>query len=153
MKKQFSRKWISSKQPRKQRKYRYNAPLHIRQKMLSAHLDKALHKEYKKRSMPVRVGDEVIVMRGKFRKKSGKISAVDMRSLKIYIDTIKRKKVSGEEKEIPIDPSNVRITKLNIDDVKRKKILKRKGIAEIRAETKADTKAEEKTGIKKDEKR
>jgi large subunit ribosomal protein L24 len=149
MKKEFSTHWLSSKQPRKQRKYRYNAPLHIRQKMLSAHLDKALRKEYKKRSIPVRVGDEVVVMRGQYRKKSGKISAVDLKNLKIFVDSIKRKKVSGEEKQIPIDPSNVRITKLNIDDVRRRKFLKRKGgVAEIKAGTKAESKTKATTDSK-----
>lgn len=136
MKKDFSPKWISSTQPRKQRKYRYNAPLHLRGKMVSAHLDKALRKQYKKRSMQLRVGDEVTVMRGEYRKKSGKVAKVDRSALKIYIDGIKRKKVSGEEKEIAIDPSNVKITKLNIDDAKRRKFMKRKGIAAPKMEEK-----------------
>jgi large subunit ribosomal protein L24 len=143
MKKEFSLKWLSSRQPRKQRKYRYNAPLHRRQKMLAAHLDKALRKEYRRRSIQIRVGDEVTVMRGEYRKKSGKVSAVSMKGLKIFIDSVKRKKVSGEEKEIPIDPSNVRITKLNMDDARRKKFMKRKGIA-VKAEAKPDAKREKK---------
>jgi len=129
MKNKFSRKWISSKQPRKQRKYRYNAPLHLRQKMVAAHLDKTLRKEYKKRSMPVRKGDEVVVMRGKFRKKRGNVTHIDLSKMKIFIDDIKIKKVSGQEVEIPIEPSNVKITKLNLDDKKRIKILKRKAKA------------------------
>ena len=32
MKSIFSKSWVSSKQPRKQRKYRYNAPDHIKKK-------------------------------------------------------------------------------------------------------------------------
>jgi len=130
MKQYFSPKWISSKQPRKQRKYRYNAPLHLRQKMLSVHLDKGLRVIYKKRSLPARVGDEVVVTAGKFRKISGKISKIDMKGLKIYVDSIKRKKVSGQEMEIAIDPSNVMITKLNLDDKRRQKFMKRKGVKE-----------------------
>ena len=31
-----------SKQPRKQRKFLYNAPLHVRRKIMSAHLSKEL---------------------------------------------------------------------------------------------------------------
>ncbi len=128
MKTQFSRSWISSKQPRKQRKYRYNAPLHIRQKLVSAHLDKALKKLYKKRALSVREGDEVVVVRGAFRKQHGKIIRVDLKKLKIYVDNVKRKKVSGQEVEVSIDPSNVIITKLNMDDKKRQKFLRRKDI-------------------------
>jgi len=124
MKKEFSKKWISSKQPRKQRKYRYNAPLHIRHKLLSAHLSKKLREELKTRSLPIRKGDKVRVMRGKYKKVEGTVTKVDMKKLKIYIDSVKRKKVSGKEVLVPIDPSNVEIIELNKDDPKRLKRLK-----------------------------
>ncbi len=127
MKKNFSPKWNSSKQPRKQRKYRYYAPLHLRRKMTSAHLDKALRKMYKKRSMTLRTGDEVTVVRGEFRKKRGKITKIDLKAMKVYVDAVKRKKVTGQDVEIPVDPSNIIITRLNMDDKKRHKFLKRKG--------------------------
>lgn len=153
MKKSFSKHWISSKQPRKQRKYRYNAPLHLRQKMISVHLDKALRKMYKKRSIPVRTGDEVIIMRGEFRKERGKVTKVDMKKLKIYIDSAKRKKVSGQEVEASIDPSNAMITKLNADDKKRQKFLRRKGVKESETKTeKKEVKKEEKKTEKKESK-
>ncbi|MCD6381372.1 MAG: 50S ribosomal protein L24, partial [Candidatus Aenigmarchaeota archaeon] len=67
MEKKFSKKWVSSKEPRKQRKYRYNAPLHIRQKLVSAHLTKELRNELGIRSLPVRKNDRVKIMRGKFK--------------------------------------------------------------------------------------
>ena len=124
--KEFSKKWIKSRQPRKQRKYRYHAPLHIRQKLVSAHLDKKIRGSYGKRSLPIRKGDEVIVLRGEFKKKKGNVTRVDLKKLKIFIDNIKRKKVSGQEFEIPIDPSNVMITSLNLGDKMRKKSLLRK---------------------------
>src|SRR3989338_824610 len=126
MKKEFSIKWISSRQPRKQRKYRYNAPMHVRQRLVSAHLEKTLRKEYNKRTLTVRKGDEVKIMRGQFRGTRGKISKVDMKRLKVYVENAKMKKVSGQEVEAPIDPSNVMITKLNFDDKKRRKFLARK---------------------------
>ena len=126
MKKEFSIKWISSRQPRKQRKYRNNAPMHVRQRLVSAHLEKALRKEYNKRTLTVRKGDEVKIMRGQFRGTRGKISKVDMKRLKVYVENAKMKKVSGQEVEAPIDPSNVMITKLNFDDKKRRKFLARK---------------------------
>lgn len=127
MKKQFSPAWLQSKQPRKQRKYRYNAPLHLRQKMLSAHLDKALHSEYKRRSMRIAAGDEVVVVRGEHQKKRGKVSEVNLKKLKIYVDGVTRKKISGQDVQIALDPSNVVITKLDMDDKKRLKAVRRKG--------------------------
>lgn len=139
MKKDFSPKWISSTQPRKQRKFRYNAPLHLRQKMLSAHLDKALRKEYKRRSMPVRTGDEVVIMTGENRKKRGKITEVNLKKLKVFVEGVNTKKVTGQEVQTALDPSNVMITKLNLSDKKRLKAFKRKGV-QATQETKKDDK-------------
>ncbi len=128
MKKEFSRSWNRSVQPRKQRKYRYHAPLHLRHKLLSVHLDKKLREELKRRSVGVRKGDEVVVMRGEFRKQRGVVSKVDMKRLKIYVENIKVKKVSGQEVQVPIEPSNIKIVKLNLDDKARKEaLMKAKG--------------------------
>ncbi|MBS1194889.1 MAG: ribosomal protein L24p/L26e, archaeal/eukaryotic, partial [Methanomicrobia archaeon] len=44
-------------QPRKQRKARYTAPLHIKGKFLSATLSKELREQYKRRSLRVVKGD------------------------------------------------------------------------------------------------
>jgi large subunit ribosomal protein L24 len=115
----WSKHWKSSKKPGKQRKYVYNAPIHVRHKFLSAHLSKDLRVKYKKRSFSVRKGDEVQVMRGKFKKKTGKISRVDLNKIKVYIDGMTRKKVDGTEIQVPIHPSNLRIINLTLEDKKR----------------------------------
>ncbi|RLJ09647.1 MAG: 50S ribosomal protein L24 [Candidatus Aenigmatarchaeota archaeon] len=127
MRKKWSREWISSVQPRKQRKYRYNAPLHIRHKLVSAHLSKELRERYGKRSLPVRKGDEVKVMKGKFKGVVGTVSRVSLKKLKVYIDEVKVKKSDGTEVMAPIDPSNLMIIKLNLDDKKRLAVLERAG--------------------------
>ena len=114
-----------SKKPRKQRKFLYNAPLHIRRKMISAHLSKELRKQYNRRSFPVRVGDEVKILRGEFKGKTGKVKKVDTKKYKIYIEGITKKRTVGTEYTVPISPSNVEIIKLNLDDKKRLKALKR----------------------------
>jgi len=126
MKKKFSKNWIGSKLPRKQRKYRANAPLHIRRKMLSSMLDEKLKKEFNKNSVPIRKGDEVVIMRGEFKGKTGNVLRIDTKNLKVYIDGIKRKKTSGQEIEVPIDPSNLKITKLTMEDRMRRKFIDRK---------------------------
>ncbi len=123
--KKWSRKWKSSKQPRKQRKYRYNAPFHVRKKFISAHLSKELIKKYKKRSVPLRKGDEVEVMRGKYKKRTGKISRIDLKKLKVYIEGITRKRVAGTEVPLGFQPSNLRIMSLNLGDKKRLEEIKR----------------------------
>ncbi len=126
MKNSYSSHWKSSKQPRKQRKFRYNAPLHKRQKMVSAHLAKDLRKQYKRRAMPLRKGDEVKVMNGKYRGSYGKIEKIDLQKLKVKVENIKTKKTTGEEVAISMDPSNLLITKLELADKKRFAMIKRK---------------------------
>jgi len=115
-----------SKKPRKQRKFLFTAPLHLRRKLMAAHLSKELFKKYKTRSLPVRRGDEVEVMRGEFKKRRGKISRVDLKKYKIYIEGIMRKRTDGTERQVPIHSSNLRIINLNLEDKKRVKILERR---------------------------
>ncbi|MEM5801601.1 MAG: 50S ribosomal protein L24 [Candidatus Aenigmatarchaeota archaeon] len=121
--KKWSPKWKSSKSPRKQRKYRYNAPFHVKRKFLSVHLSKELRKKYGKRALPVRKGDEVVVLRGKYKKMSGKVSKVDVKNCKVYIEGITRKKVAGTEILVKFEPSNLMITNL-YEDKKRFKNVK-----------------------------
>ncbi len=115
MRKEYSKKWFSSAQVRKQRKARINAPLHARKKLLSAPLSKELKTEKKRNSAPVRKGDEVKLLRGKNRKQSGHVELVDMVSCKIYVKGISVKRTDGNEVMKPIDPSNVLIVKFKED--------------------------------------
>lgn len=126
MKKQFSTKWKASKQKRKQRKYRFNANLHIRKNMLSANLSKELRKKYSKRNISLRKKDVVKIKRGNFKGKTGKINIVNMKKLKVSIEGIQRQKKDGTKIHIFFDPSNLQITELNLEDKKRIKILERK---------------------------
>ncbi|HDJ96712.1 MAG TPA: 50S ribosomal protein L24 [Candidatus Aenigmarchaeota archaeon] len=115
-----------SKKPKKQRKFVYNAPLHLRHKLISSHLSSELRKKYKRRSFPVRKGDEVKVMRGKFKGKTGKVMKVDLKEYKVYIEGITRKKVDGTEVPVPFHPSKLMIINLNLQDKERVKALERK---------------------------
>ena len=80
--------------------------------------------------MSLRKGDEVIVMKGQHAKKTGKISKVELSELKIFIEGLKVKKVSGQEVDFPVDPSNVVVTKLNLDDKKRVASLRKTKVQE-----------------------
>lgn len=113
-------------QPRKQRKYRANAPLHRRHRFLSARLSPDLSTAFERRSLPVRKGDEIEVMRGGFRKRRGVVDRIGLQTGKIYVDGMTVKKVDGSEVLRPIDPSNVRIIRLKTEDKTRDAVLKRK---------------------------
>ena len=114
-----------SKQPRKQRKALYEAPLHKRQKLMAAPLSKELREKFHRRSLPVRKGDTVKVMRGDFKGKVGKVVRVDLKKLRIYIEGVTRKKSTGEEVYVPIHPSNVMIIDADMSDKMRQKIIER----------------------------
>ncbi|PJE81542.1 50S ribosomal protein L24 [Candidatus Pacearchaeota archaeon CG10_big_fil_rev_8_21_14_0_10_32_42] len=119
MKQKFSKAWKSSKQPRKQRKYSANAPLHIKKKFMSVNLSKELRKKYRKRNLPVRKGDVVKIMRGGFKKKQGKIIEVKLKGTKVFVEGIQRKKKDGSKVNVRMIPSNLQIIELNLEDKKR----------------------------------
>lgn len=125
MKQEWSSNWLSSIQPRKQRKHRHNAPLHVRQSFVHANLSPELRKRYDKRSMQLRKGDEIKVMRGSLKGKTGTVEKVDLGKSRIYTEDIKVKKVDGSEIPMGFEPSNLMITKLKLDDKKRQAILER----------------------------
>ncbi len=120
MKQKFSIHWKSSKQPRKQRKYAANAPLHLKKKFVSANLSKDLRKKQGKRSIPLRKGDIVKIMRGKFKGKKEKITEIKLKTQKIFIEGIQIKKKDGSKTSVPLKPSILQIIELNTEDRKRK---------------------------------
>lgn len=116
---------IKSKQPRKQRKARFNAPLHIRHKFMSAPLSGELRDKYGRRSFPVRKGDTVKIMRGDDKGKEGKVRSINLKEEKITIEGIVIAKSDISEVPRPIRPSNVVITKLELKDKMRENALRR----------------------------
>jgi len=121
MKNKFSKHWKASTQPRKQRKYVANAPLHIKRKLLSVNLSKELRKKHKIRNIEVRKGDTVKIMRGKFKKKQGKILEVNVKTSKVKVEGIQVKKQDGSKVNVRMRPSNLQIIELTLEDKKRMK--------------------------------
>ena len=126
MKQKFSQYWKASKQPRKQRKYLANAPLHLKRKLLSANLSKELRKKYARRSFPVRKGDNVRIMRGKFKRKTGKIGLINLKKGYVTIEGIQIAKKDGTKVNVKFNASKLQIQELNLDDKKRQEALTRK---------------------------
>jgi large subunit ribosomal protein L24 len=116
----------TSSKPSKQRKLLFQAPDHIRYKHFAAPLSPELRKTYGIRRLPVRRGDTVRVMRGDHKGFEGKISRVDRKKYRIYIEGLTREKVDGTTVFVPVHPSKVMITKLNLEDKWRRQILERK---------------------------
>lgn len=121
---------MKSKQPRKQRKLYFNAPLHKRRKMLAAHLTENLLLKYDRRNIPVVKGDTVKVMRGSFRGHEDKVAGVNLKRQVVEIEGITTVKADGTKVARTIHPSNLLITKLNLTDKWRRNKLE-KGLSEV----------------------
>lgn len=137
--------------PAKQRKRLYQAPEHRRRKLMASPLSAELRASEGVKTMPVRSGDTVRVMRGDHKGFEGKISRVDHAKYRIYVEGLTREKVDGSTIFAPVHSSKVVITRLNLEDKWRKKILKRKQKAPERAakaEEKAAKPAEEPTEVR-----
>lgn len=136
-----------SSQPRKVRKRMiYAAPLHIKAKMMVAPLAPEAKEKYGIRRFRIRVGDKVIVRKGRFKETIGKVTEVDIKRMRIYIENVTRKRVDGSTVHVPIRPWNVAIMELDLSDPRRKRALERKArIEEFVEEIEEEESEEEKT--------
>jgi large subunit ribosomal protein L26e len=75
--------------------------------------------------LPVRKDDEVLVVRGAFKKREGKVVSVYRKKYVIHVERCTKDKANGQTVQVGIDPSNCVIQKLKIDK-SRKAILERK---------------------------
>ena len=116
--------------PTKQRKMMYQSPLNKRYKRFAAPLSSKLKESHNTSAVPVRKGDTVMIMRGDRKGSEGKITQIDRKHYRIFIEGATREKVDGTSIPVPIHPSKVMITRLNLDDKRRKKILDRKALTE-----------------------
>ncbi|BDC19340.1 50S ribosomal protein L24 [Acidianus sp. HS-5] len=116
---------LSSK-PAKQRKMLFNAPYHLRRKMLTAMVSDEIIKEYGIKRIEVKKGDSVKVMRGDNVGFEGKVAQVNTKSGRIAIEGLTRKKADGTPVYVWIHASKVMITKLDLSDNDRKSSIERK---------------------------
>ena len=123
--KHWSKTWKNSKLPKKQHKYRANAPLHVKSKFLASTLSKELREKHKRRNIRVIVGDKIKILRGDNKGKTGKVEKVDVKTTKIYVTGIDVTKRDGSKANKALNPSNIMITELSIKDKKREARLKK----------------------------
>lgn len=145
MKTLFSNSWQSSVQIRKQHKFLHNAPLHVMHRFLSANLSKELRKKYAKRNLPLRTGDEVLVMRGSFKKKKAKVSSINLKNSKVFLEGIQRQKKDGTKVNVPFRANVLQIQSLNLDDKERSAALNKKATSKTVVAKKAEVKVQAKS--------
>src|SRR4030042_6560299 len=93
---------------------------------VSAPLSKELSREHRVDQLGVRKGDTVTVTRGNFRGVEGKVTRVDVKSGKVYVEGVSRERADGTAKPIAIDASKVILSKVVLDDKRRKDIIERR---------------------------
>jgi large subunit ribosomal protein L24 len=141
----------SGTNPDKQRKRLFNAPAHIRHKLMAAPLSRELAASRGVKTLPVRKGDTVRIERGDNKGFEGKVSRIDLKAYRIYMEGLTREKVDGTNIFIAVHPSKVQIRNLNLDDNWRKNILSRRKASETpeaKAKAKAKAKAVKKAPAK-----
>ncbi len=115
----WSTHWKGSKNPSKQRKYVRNAPLHTKSKFLGSHLSKPLREKYKTRTLRVRKGDKVKVLRGQHKGKTGTVDRIATSKQKVYITGIDYSKKDGSKALYPIHASNILIQEIEGTEKRR----------------------------------
>ena len=105
---------VSSSRHNARRAY-FTAPSHVRRVLMSAPLSKELKEKHHVNALPIRKDDEVLVTRGSFKGRDGKVTEVYRKKYVIHIDKATREKPNGQTVSVGIHPSNVVITKLKMD--------------------------------------
>jgi len=131
----------TTSQPDKQRKMIWNASGSRVNRLLSAPLSSGLQSRHGVKSLPVRKGDTVRIVRGDFTGIEGKVTEVDRARYRLYVEGVTRDKVSGTSTKMTVHASKVQITNLSLEDRWRSKsIEKRKNISKPETETKEEDK-------------
>jgi large subunit ribosomal protein L24 len=112
----WSEDWNSSTNPQKQRKYRENAPQHVKDKLVSVNLSETLREELGTRSINLNLGDRVKVMRGDRKGAEGIVSNIDRDDQKVYVNGLEVTRQDGSTSEVPFRPSNLQAQALNLEE-------------------------------------
>lgn len=107
---------------RKARKAHFGAHSEARRKLMSANLSKELQARHGVRSMPIRKDDEVMITRGMYKTREGKVTAVYRKKWVVHVERITREKVSGASVAVGIPASSLVITKLKLDKDRKAKL-------------------------------
>jgi large subunit ribosomal protein L24 len=119
-----------SASPRKKRKRLHEMHLHQKAKLVRAHLSKELRKQLGKRSIRVKKGDKVKILRGRFKGVSGKVVEVDLRDARVFVEGAIVKNQRGKEKFFPIPASKLLVLELEKRQLKQKKMGEKTGAGE-----------------------
>jgi len=110
---------------------------------INSHLSNDLMLKRGMRSIALREGDAIKVMRGADKGKSGKILKVDRKKSLVTVEGLTMSKADGTQKERWVNPTNLLVTRLNLQDPWRRKKLGTKGTGKEELEREAKEEIEE----------
>jgi ribosomal protein uL24 len=114
-------KTVSSRK-RNSRKKQYNADSNEKRIIMSSRINESFRKKYISKTTSLRKGDEVKIMRGIQKGKTGKIVQCSRKRVFVYVNTVTYKKKNGDEAYLPIHPSNVQIQNFTLIGDRRLKL-------------------------------
>ncbi|MEW6749129.1 MAG: 50S ribosomal protein L24 [Candidatus Micrarchaeota archaeon] len=128
-----------------ERKRYHTEKLHKRKSRLHVHLSKDLRSKLKakKRSILVRKGDTVKVMRGPGKGTEAKVGDVNTVRRKVYVEGVVAKSAKGREVPSPLEPSNLLLISLE-PTRERKELFSEDAFKKKEVPKKAEAKAEPK---------
>lgn len=115
---------ISPHSPRRQRRAVYSADSFERRLRMTVPLSRELRARFHRRSVPLRKGDTVRVMKGSYVGREERVQKMDRRSYTVTLDNVTLK--SGEEKlkPLPIRTNHLLLVRLNLADGWRREALR-----------------------------
>jgi len=91
-------------------------------KKFGSRLSEELREKHSRTAVRPVKGDGVRIVRGGFKGIEGKITGLDTKLGKLYVEGVTREKIAGgKTSPVPIDASKVIITSLNLEDKLRRK--------------------------------
>ena len=86
---------------------------------MCSHLSKELKEKHGFRSIRIKKGDKIKVLRGQFKGVVGKVETVNTIRQRIFVTGVEQEKMDGSKALYPIHPSNVSIIELDLNDKRR----------------------------------
>ncbi|QOJ78381.1 50S ribosomal protein L24 [Infirmifilum lucidum] len=119
---------VSSKPSKVRKREVYNAPLHVRSKRIVAPLSKELQEKLGIKRIRVRKGDKVLIVRGSFKGHEGRVTGVNTKRERIYVEGAVLRKADGTEVPYPIHPSKVIVVELDLSDKRRRELVEKRKV-------------------------
>ena len=96
-----------SRSRKKNRKRFFTSSSCQKRKSMVSPVSKEIRLKYQRKSVPLRKDFEVLIKKGLFKGKSGKIVQCQRKTNKVFVDNLVRNKTNKTSSFVPVSPSNL----------------------------------------------